>query len=232
MTFAITWRPKISLLLCTAIRACPRPGTLNTEPLASMEMLLTGLSFGPGSGSANVTSTAGGWDYGSINDLERWGLESLVCLCSLGMVWGGRIWPSLGSSLRLGACQMLPALPHILLPHAFKLSETLIICVTQCPSRLANTSSPDLIFPEIWLMLVLPPKKGCQGRKEKIPSAWWEWKGGKDSYSVVGKEKCNPQKNRMDPNTDLDNLALHPSSVCITKITVWTAGREISLLVH
>jgi len=115
--------------LCTAIRACPKPGTLNTDLLASMEMLPTDLSFGPGSGSANVTSTAGGWDYGSINDLERCGLESSACLCSQGMVWGGRIWSSTGSALRQGACQGLPALPHTLLPHAFKLSESLIICV-------------------------------------------------------------------------------------------------------
>lgn len=50
-----------------------------------MEMLPTDLSFGPGSGSANVTSTAGGWDYGSINDLERCGLESSACLCSQGV---------------------------------------------------------------------------------------------------------------------------------------------------
>jgi hypothetical protein len=35
--------------------------------------------------------------------------------------------------------------------------------LTQCPVRRARTSSPDVIFPEIWLMLVLPPKKGCRG---------------------------------------------------------------------
>lgn len=33
--------------------------------------------------------------------------------------------------------------------------------LTQCPVSRARTSSPDVIFPEIWLMLVLPPKKGC-----------------------------------------------------------------------
>lgn len=33
--------------------------------------------------------------------------------------------------------------------------------LTQCPRRRATTSSPDVIFPEIWLVLVLPPKKGC-----------------------------------------------------------------------
>lgn len=42
--------------------------------------------------------------------------------------------------------------------------------VTQCPLRLANTSSPDLIFPEIWLMLALPPKKGCQIKRENMIS--------------------------------------------------------------
>ena len=33
--------------------------------------------------------------------------------------------------------------------------------LTQCPVSRARTSSPEVIFPEIWLMLVLPPKKGC-----------------------------------------------------------------------
>lgn len=32
--------------------------------------------------------------------------------------------------------------------------------LTQCPERRARTSCPATIFPEIWLMLVLPPKKG------------------------------------------------------------------------
>ena len=33
--------------------------------------------------------------------------------------------------------------------------------LTQCPVSRARTSSPDVIFPKIWLMRVLPPKKGC-----------------------------------------------------------------------
>lgn len=59
--------------------------------------------------------------------------------------------------------------------------------LTQCPVRRARTSSPDMIFPEIWLMLVLPPKKGCGGTQDRAaegpaaspgplcPSLSWGW---------------------------------------------------------
>lgn len=45
--------------------------------------------------------------------------------------------------------------------------------LTQCPVSRARTSSPDVIFPEIWLMLVLPPKKGCGDTPETMPLRRW-----------------------------------------------------------
>lgn len=170
MIFTITWRPKISLLLCTAIRACPKPGTLNTELLASMEMLPTDLSFGPGSGSANVTSTADGWDYGSINDLERCGIEVRHACAPRG--WCGEAGYGPPQALLSGREPAKGCQPsHTPCCHMpLNCQKVWLSVFTQCPSRFANTSSPDLIFPEIWLMLVLPPNKGCQGKKEKIPS--------------------------------------------------------------
>lgn len=36
------------------------------------------------------------------------------------------------------------------------------MCLTQCPSSVANTSFPSLIFPEIWLTQSLLPRKGCR----------------------------------------------------------------------
>lgn len=91
------------------ISACPKPGTLKTEPLALMETLLTVPSFGPGSGSTSVTCTAGGWDYGSSAFLH-----------SLGMVGRDRTWALCSPAPRQGACQGLPVLPHTLLPRALK----------------------------------------------------------------------------------------------------------------
>lgn len=112
MIFTIILRPTICLLLLTTIGACSKPGTLNTEPLVSMEMLLTGPSFGPSSGSASVTYAAGGWECGNIRDLERCGVPMLS-----GMTQGGRTrWPSTTSAPRQGACQGLPVLPHTPLP--------------------------------------------------------------------------------------------------------------------
>lgn len=105
MIFTITRRHTMS----PTISACPKPGTLKTEPLALMETLLTVPSFGPGSGSASVTCTAGGWDYGSS-----------ACLDSLGMVGRDRTRALCSPAPRQGACQGLPVLPHTPLPRALK----------------------------------------------------------------------------------------------------------------
>lgn len=106
--------------MSATISACPKPGTLKTEPLALMETLLTVPSFGPGSGSASITCTAGGWDYWSVNDLERCGPESSACLHSLGMVGRVRTRALCSPAARQGTCQGLPVLPHTLLPRALK----------------------------------------------------------------------------------------------------------------
>lgn len=113
--------------------------------------------------------------------------------------------------------------------------------VTQCPLRLANTSSPDLIFPEIWLMLALPPKKGCQGRTE-IENMISLVRTGREPNTVMQQEgrKVQPAwfplflgKGRMNSNTDFDCLALCPPPFdCNTKITVGAAGRATSFQVH
>lgn len=113
--------------------------------------------------------------------------------------------------------------------------------VTQCPLRLANTSSPDLIFPEIWLMLALPPKKGCQGRIE-IENMISLVRTGREPNTMMQQEGREVQPawfplflgtGRMNSNTDFACLALCPPPfVCNTRITVVAAGREISLQVH
>ena len=126
--------------------------------------------------------------------------------------------------------------------HARFNCQTLrLSCVTQCPSRLANTSSPDLIFPEIWLMLALPPKKGCQGRVE-IENMISLVRTGREPNTMMQQEGREAQpawfplflgKGRTNSNADFDCLALCPPPfVRNTKITVGAAGREISLQVH
>lgn len=64
--------------------------------------------------------------------------------------------------------------------------------VTQCPVRVASTSSPHLIFPKIWLMLVLPPKKGCQGRRETANVViQWGLEGSQTQRCNRREGKCN-----------------------------------------
>jgi len=108
----------ITQTVCPAASAYPKPGTLNTEPLASVEARLTGPHCGPGSGSASVTHTAGGWDYGSVSDLERCGLESSARLCSPGTAGIGRTrdlcssGPNTGSRPRAASPPTRPAATH------------------------------------------------------------------------------------------------------------------------
>lgn len=160
-----------------------------------METLLTVPSFGAGSGSAALLTLQmdGTWDYWSVNDLrkylERCGPGS-ARLHALGLAGRSRTGPSqcpfqcrepvksCQSSLELcghghATCQQL------------RLSN-----VTQCPVRLASTSSPHLIFPEIWLMLALPPKKGCQGKRETADVV--KVRSGREPNTVMQQEgrKC------------------------------------------
>lgn len=110
-----------------------------------------------------------------------------------------------------------------------------LLHVTQCPLRLDNTSSPDLIFPEIWLMLVLPPKKGCQGRTE-IENMISLVTNRMEPNTAMQQEgrKVQPAwfpvfvvKGSRNYNMDFDWLALYPPPfVYNVKITLGAAGRE------
>lgn len=52
-------------------------------------------------------------------------------------------------------------------------------CLTQCPSSVANTSFPSLIFPETWLTLSLLPRNGWrrgEREEEEGEGGWWGYK--------------------------------------------------------
>ncbi len=55
------------------------------------------------------------------------------------------------------------------------------LCLTQCPSSVANTSFPSLIFPETWLTLSLLPRNGWRKeRRERRSGEREEEKGEKE----------------------------------------------------
>lgn len=81
--------------------------------------------------------------------------------------------------------------------HTSGLATQTAICsvLTQCPSSVANTSFPSLIFPETWLTLSLLPRNGCrtdggEGRRSR--------KGGK-TRKGIGKGK---EEGKTDSPTD------------------------------
>lgn len=62
-----------------------------------------------------------------------------------------------------------------------------IISLTQCPSSVANTSFPSLIFPETWLTLSLLPRNGCRRGGRERRSREREAEAGREER--VRKEK-------------------------------------------
>ena len=72
--------------------------------------------------------------------------------------------------------------------------------LTQCPVSRARTSSPEVIFPEIWLMLVLPPKKGCGDMPEMDAGEGTELGSRRGSF-LVGVRAPSPGAQQGRPHS-------------------------------
>lgn len=73
--------------------------------------------------------------------------------------------------------------------------------LTQCPSSVANTSFPSLIFPETWLTLSLLPRNGCRTDGRERRSQEREGEAGKEERQGKALEKGRRKEGQIEPRT-------------------------------